>query len=156
MRLIPLLLSAGLVLSAPAALAQTSTGAEVGEVRDWIAGLGGAASEIQRPDGETYFTVTDRGMTWALLFYGCRNDTCGDVQFSAVFPTPGAAEAVNAWNREQRFVKAFQTPAAEGREATVTVQYDVLLTGQGAEQLADPLAVWLELLPQAAQRLGGR
>jgi len=156
MRLTVLALSAVLTVSAAPALAQSSPGAEVGAVRDWITGLGGAASEIQRPDGETYFTVTDRGLTWALLFYGCDNDACGDVQFSAVMTGAATPEAINAWNREQRFVKAFQTPASEGREATVTVQYDVLLTGQGPEQLRDPLAVWLELLPQAARRLGGR
>ena len=61
-------------------------------------------------------------------------------------------DKVNAWNRDNRYLKAFHTAA---ETPTATVQYDVVvLSGEGVAQLADPLTVWLQLLPKFAGQMG--
>lgn len=139
--------------SAQAAPATASRGLTPAEVGTWITGLGGRVGPVQTENGLTFFAVTDAGLTWAVFFYGCEAGVCGEVQFSAVVPGSGATlDKVNAWNRDNRYLKAFHTAA---ETPTATVQYDVVvLSGGGVEQLADPLAVWLQLLPKFASEMG--
>ena len=158
-----LALAAALVLTlspltagaAPAqtASAVTSRGLRPAEVGVWITGLGGRVGPVQSENDLTFFTVTNAGLTWAVFFYGCEAGVCGEVQFSAVVPGAGATlDKVNAWNRDNRYLKAFHTAAAT---PTATAQYDVVvLSGGGVTQLADPLAVWLQLLPKFAGEMG--
>ena len=136
--------------TAPAPAGRGLTPAEVGT---WITGLGGRVGPVQSENGLTFFIVTNAGLTWAVFFYGCEADACGEVQFSAVVAEAGATpDKVNAWNRENRYLKAFHTA---GETPTATVQYDLILTlGAGVAQLADPLAVWLQLLPRFAAAMG--
>lgn len=145
-------------LTAGGAFAQTapaaaSRGLTPAEVATWITGLGGRVGPVQTENGLTFFTVTNAGLTWAVFFYGCEASSCGEVQFSAVVPGAGATlDAVNAWNRDNRYLKAFHTAA---ETPTATVQYDVVvLSGEGVTQLADPLTVWLQLLPKFAAGMG--
>ncbi|MFA4898539.1 MAG: YbjN domain-containing protein [Brevundimonas sp.] len=145
-------------LTAGGALAQTaaataSRGLTPAEVGTWITGLGGRVGPVQTENGLTFFTVTNAGLTWAVFFYGCEASGCGEVQFSAVVPGAGATlDKVNAWNRDNRYLKAFHTAA---QTPTATVQYDiVVLSGEGVAQLADPLTVWLQLLPKFATGMG--
>ena len=95
---------------------------------------GGRAGPVQSENGLTLFTVTNAGLTWAIYFYGCEASGCGEVQFSAVVPGAGATlDAVNAWNRDNRYLKAFHAAA---ETPTATVQYDVVvLSGEGADEL---------------------
>ena len=146
----PLTAGAALAQTAPATASRGLTPAEVGT---WITGLGGRVGPVQTQNGLTFFTVTNAGLTWAVFFYGCEAGVCGEVQFSAVVPGAGATlDKVNAWNRDNRYLKAFHTAAAI---PTATVQYDVVvLSGGGVTQLADPLAVWLQLLPKFAGEMG--
>ena len=145
-------LTAGAVL-AQTASAVASRGLTPAEVGTWITGLGGRVGPVQTENGLTFFTVTNAGLTWAVFFYGCEAGVCGEVQFSAVVPGAGATlDKVNAWNRDNRYLKAFHTSA---ETPTATVQYDVVvLSGGGVTQLADPLAVWLQLLPRFAGEMG--
>ena len=91
-----------------------------------------------------------------LSFYSCQAEVCGDVQFSAVFANPSITpDMINQWNRDQRFLKAFYSPAAGEAQPGGVVQYDVLLLGgQGAAQLNDALAVWLEMVAAFAVHVG--
>lgn len=155
-----LILAAALSLSPMATapvLAQTAPAASSGvapsDVSAWLTRLGGQVGPVQRTDGRTFFSVSNAGLTWAVFFYGCQADVCDNIQFSAAVAAAGATpEAVNGWNRDNRFLKAFHTP---GAEPTATAQYDVvLLPGQGVEQLTDPLSVWLQLLPRFAAHVG--
>ena len=150
----PLTAGAAFAQTAPApAPATASRGLTPAEVGTWITGLGGRVGPVQTQNGLTFFTVTNAGLTWAVFFYGCEAGVCGEVQFSAVVPGAGATlDKVNAWNRDNRYLKAFHTSA---ETPTATVQYDVVvLSGGGVTQLADPLAVWLQLLPKFAGEMG--
>ena len=67
-------------------------------------------------------------------------------------PMVATLDKVNAWNRDNRYLKAFHTAA---ETPTATAQYDVVvLSGEGVAQLADPLTVWLQLLPKFAAGMG--
>ena len=150
----PVTAGTALAQTAPAAAPATaSRGLTPAEVGTWITGLGGRVGPVQTENGLTFFTVTNAGLTWAVFFYGCEAGVCGEVQFSAVVPGAGATlDKVNAWNRDNRYLKAFHTAA---ETPTATVQYDVVvLSGEGVTQLADPLTVWLQLLPKFASGMG--
>lgn len=162
-----LALAAALVMipapfAAAPAMAQTPapssapSGLRAADVSAWLTGLGGQVGPVQTANGQTWFAVNNAGLTWAVFFQSCQGDLCQDVQFSAVVASPGATlDQINSWNRDNRFLKAFHTPGADGKAPTGTVQYDVLtVPGQGVEQLTDPLAVWLQLLPQFTTHVG--
>ncbi|HEV7226815.1 YbjN domain-containing protein [Brevundimonas sp.] len=139
-----------------AAVAPAFVGLTPESVRDWLSTAGAQVGEVTRDGEDVFFRVDDAGLVWFVFFYGCEADgRCGDVQFNAVFEGQGVTvEEVNAWNREQRFLKAFLTQA-EG-QPVVFMQFDVLLTsGLPVEQMADPTIVWLEGLTRASTFLDG-
>ena len=149
-------LATGSAMAQTPAAAPASSGLRAADVSAWLTGLGGQVGPLQTADGQTYFAVNNAGLTWAVFFQSCQGDLCQDVQFSAVVASAGATpDLINSWNRDNRFLKAFYTPGADGKTPTGTVQYDVLtVPGQGVEQLTDPLAVWLQLLPLFATHVG--
>ena len=142
-----------------AALAQTpppaapTNGVTVAETRAWLTSLGGSVGEPVVNDGVTSLNVADEPLPWNLSFYGCGPSLCDDVQFSAIFTGPITQDQINAWNRENRFLKAFHIPAAPGGDATAVVQYDAVLPGTGTAQLQEPTVIWLQMLRQFAQGL---
>lgn len=162
----PLLLAASAVLSlslaapggARAQEAVASAPAFVGltpeSVRDWLVAAGAEAGEVMREDGDVFFRVDDAGVVWFIFFYGCEADgRCGDMQFNTVFDGTGvSADTVAAWNREQRWLKAFATDA--NGQPVVFVQFDVLfVSGQSVSQLADATVLWLEGVDRFAAHL---
>jgi len=162
MRRLPVLLSVlALAGAAPGlALAQTPSSVEasthgvtVSETRAWLTSLGGTVREPVVRDGLTSLHVADEPLPWNLTFYACGPRLCDDIQFSAVFSGPITVEQINAWNRENRFLKAFYSPATGGGEAGAVVQYDVVLTGAGTDQLNEPTVIWLRLLRAFAESL---
>lgn len=152
------LAAAVLLAGATPALAQTPApepGIAVADVRAWLTSKGGVPGEVRREGDETFIVVRDGPMTWAVFFYGCRDDVCGDIQYSAVFSNPGITlDTVNAWNRDQRFLKAFYLPGGDGVDPSAAVQYDLLIQPGGVDQLNDPTAVWVGLLGQFALHVG--
>ena len=159
---LPVLLSAlALSVALPgAALAQTpppaaasTNGVSIAETRAWLTSLGGSVGEPVVSDGVTSLKVADEPLPWNLTFYGCGTSLCDDVQFSAIFTGPITQDQINAWNRENRFLKAFHIPAAPGGDATAVVQYDAVLPGTGTAQLQEPTVIWLQMLRQFAQGL---
>jgi hypothetical protein len=159
---LPVLLSAlTLAVALPgAALAQTpppavapATGVAVAEARTWLTGLGGNVREPVLRDGVTSLHIADEPLPWNLTFYACGPALCDDIQYSAIFSGPITADQINAWNRDNRFLKAFFVPAAPGGEASAVVQYDVVLTSGGTEQLREPTVIWLQMLRTFAQGL---
>lgn len=146
-------------IAAPTANAQTPprpSGLAISDVSAWLASKGGEVSPVRREGDQTFFTVRDGGLTWAIMFHGCQADVCEDIQYSAVFASPSVTqEAVNVWNTEQRFLKAFFVPAQAGGNPSAAVQYDLLLHAGPVEQLTDPTSVWVGLLPRFATRVAG-
>ncbi len=142
-----------------AALAQTpppaasTNGVTIAETRAWLTSLGGSVGEPVVNDGVTSLNIADEPLPWNLTFYGCGPSLCDDVQFSAIFSGPITPDQINAWNRDNRFLKAFFIPAAPGGEATAVVQYDVVLPNAGTGQLQEPTVIWLQMLRQFAQGL---
>jgi hypothetical protein len=140
---------------APAAQPGPQPGLAIADVSAWLTSKGGVVGPVQRQGDEIFITVQDGPMTWFIFFYGCRNDVCADIQYSAVFSNPSITpDLVNAWNRDQRFLKAFYVPAVEGGQATAAVQYDLLLQPGGIDQLNDPTAVWVALLGRFGAHIG--
>ncbi|MFN3669644.1 MAG: YbjN domain-containing protein [Brevundimonas sp.] len=128
-------------------------GVSVVDARAWLSGMGGTVGEPSVSDGLTTLTVADQPLPWNLTFYGCGPTLCDDIQYSAVFTGPITADQINAWNRDNRFLKAFLFPGEAGADATAVVQYDVVLTGPGSEHLREPTVIWLQLLQAFAQGL---
>jgi hypothetical protein len=155
---LPVLLSAlALAVALPgAALARTpspalvqTTGVSVADARAWLTGLGGNVREPVLRDGVSSLHIADEPLPWNLTFYACGPALCDDIQYSAVFSGPITQDQINAWNRDNPFF----VPAAQGGEASAVVQYDVVLTGAGTEQLREPTVVWLQMLRTFAQGL---
>jgi hypothetical protein len=143
---------AALAQTPPAAVVQT-TGVSVADAEAWLAGLGGNVREPVLRDGVTSLHIADEPLPWNLTFYACGAALCDDIQYSAIFSGPITADQINAWNRDHRFLKAFFMPAGPGGEAGAVVQYDVVLTNTGTEQLREPTVIWLQMLRTFAQGL---
>ena len=161
-RFVPLAAAALLAIAAPAAASapapvQTAAtpGVPIEAVRAWLTSKGGEVSAINRQDGETWITINDEPLTWMVFFYSCGADVCGDIQYAASFSNPGVSQAmINDWNRDHRFLKAYFIPAADGRDSTGVVQYDVLMQGGDVEQLTDHTALWLDLVAAFGTTVG--
>ena len=139
----------------PAPVQTAAPGIPIEAVRAWLISKGGEVSAVNRQDGETWITITDEPLTWMIFFYSCQADVCEDVQYAASFSNPGISQAmINDWNRDHRFLKAFFTPAADGRDNTGVVQYDVLIQGGDVEQLTDHTALWLDLVAAFGTTVG--
>lgn len=151
-------LALALVVAPLTASAQTAApeGLSITAVTDWIASKGGAVGPVQRDDGSAWVMVQDGGLNWAVFFYGCQADVCGDLQLAASFSnTSITGDLVNEWNRDRRFLKAFYDPAeAAGEDPRAVVQYDILLSDGDADQLTEPVVVWLDLLREFAVHVG--
>ena len=143
---------AALAETPPAAVVQTP-GVSVADAKAWLAGLGGNVREPVLRDGVTSLHIADEPLPWNLTFYACGPSLCDDIQYSAIFSGPITPDQINAWNRDNRFLKAFFMPAEPGGVAGAVVQYDAVLTGNGTEQLREPTVIWLQMLRAFAQGL---
>ena len=143
---------AALAQTPPAAVVET-TGVSVADAKAWLAGLGGNVREPVLRDGVTSLHIADEPLPWNLTFYACGPSLCDDIQYSAIFSGPITPDQINAWNRDNRFLKAFFMPAEPGGVAGAVVQYDAVLTGNGTEQLREPTVIWLQMLRAFAQGL---
>ncbi len=139
---------------APAAPAVATKGVVVADARTWLIGRGGSVAEPTAEAGAQTLTIADQPLPWTLTFYNCAGaGLCDDVQFSAVFSGPITVDQINAWNRDNRYLKAFFVPGATPETAGAVAQYDVILPATGTEQLQEPTVVWLQMLRQFAQSL---
>lgn len=161
MRLPVLFAVLSIAAAAPvAALAQTppvaapAKGVTVAEARAWLIGLGGSVAEpVLAGEGAQTLKVADQPLPWSLTFYACGAALCDDAQFSASFTGPITEDQINAWNRENRYLKAFFVPGTTPGEAGAVVQYDLVLTSTGTGQLQEPVVIWLQMLRTFAQGL---
>lgn len=140
---------------APAAAPAPTVGVTVSDARTWLNGLGGSVGEPEAVPGAQILRVADEPLPWNLTFYACTN-LCDDLQFSAIFTGPLTIEQANRWNLESRYLKAAFSPApATGGDPSIVLQYDVLLTQTGTDQLQEPTVIWIQQLRGFAQMLTG-
>ena len=141
---------------APAAAPAPAVGVTVADARTWLTGLGGSVGEPEAVTGAQILRVADEPLPWNLTFYAC-TALCDDLQFSAVFTGPLTIEQANQWNLQSRYLKAAFSPApATGGNPSIVLQYDVLLTQTGPDQLQEPTVIWLQQLRGFAQMLTGQ
>ena len=141
---------------APAAAeANPGLGVTIAATSDWLKSIGATVGEVQQSIGRSYLPVNDGRLDWNLWFYTCKIDLCDDVQYSAIFTSPAITqEKVNDWNRDNRFLKTFYIAPAGDVPARAVVQYDVLLSTTGIEQLNDVTATWANQLDKFATAMG--
>ena len=140
--------------TAPAAEAR---GLRPADVAAWLTQAGGEVTGPETDPAGQYLVVQDGQLRWVVFFYGCNGETCSDMQFGASFSDGAISlDAVNAWNRDKRFLKAHYVPAdAENPQATALVRFDVFFQpGQGVDQLADYTYIWISMLPDFARAMG--
>jgi len=143
------------VTPAAASVQDAAIGLTPSEVRTWLMEKGATVEEPRTIEGQTLLRVNDGSTNWLIFFYGCdATGRCQDIQFAANVVAGGLSlDRINAWNREQRFVKAYLQTNVDGTPSAV-LQFDVLLQpGLGAEQMNDPTVVWLELLARFVESL---
>ncbi len=140
---------------APTTAPAPAVGVTVADARTWLTGLGGSVGEPEAVTGAQILRVADEPLPWNLTFYAC-TALCDDLQFSAVFTGPLTIEQANQWNLQSRYLKAAFSPApATGGNPSIVLQYDVLLTQTGPDQLQEPTVIWLQQLRGFAQMLTG-
>jgi len=140
---------------APAAAPAPAVGVTVADARTWLTGLGGSVGEPEAVTGAQILRVADEPLPWNLTFYACTT-LCDDLQFSAVFTGPLTIEQANQWNLQSRYLKAAFSPApATGGNPSIVLQYDVLLTQTGPDQLQEPTVIWIQQLRAFARMLTG-
>lgn len=132
-------------LAQEAPRAPYTNGVGVTEARNWLISVGGDVSEPVVEDDASTLMVNDQ-LPWRLSLRDC-NGLCFDGQFTAAYSGPGVTqEWVNQWNRERRFLKAYYVaPEVAGGEGSVIVQYDLLFTGTGTQQLLEATALWKQM-----------
>lgn len=118
----------------------------------WLTTQGATSGVVQEDQGRTFVRVTADGLSWLLFFQSCGKGLCSDLQFSTGVVNAAITPAmINGWNRDRRFLKAVYEAPEGSTPASAVIQYDVLLTGDGPEQLVDHLAIWRGLLPDFAR-----
>lgn len=155
MRLPAVFAALAMAVATPAfAQTQPAKGVVVADARTWLVGLGGSVGEPAAESGAQVLTIEDQPLPWTLTFYNCPGTgLCDDAQFSAVFTGPITLDQINAWNRDNRYLKAFFVPGATADTAGAIAQYDVVLTATGTDQLQEPVVIWLQMLRTFAQSL---
>ena len=130
-------------------------GVEPAAVSDWLKSIGAIVGETQQASGRRFIPVNDGRLDWTLWFYTCGPQLCDDIQYSAIFTSPAITqEAVNVWNQDNRFIKAFYIAPTGDTPARAVAQYDVLLTTTGIAQINDVTATWANQLDKFATAMG--
>ena len=108
--------------------------------------MGYRAEMTKDNSGDPMIKSTASGTDWAVLFYGCKsNRNCTTVQFFGGFKEPdnGSLSALNKWNAENRFARAYQSDSGSAR-----IEYDLDLDvgGMSAALFRDNVEVFVSLL----------
>ena len=143
-----------MVLCAALAASVTATTAMADEVRsDDPSSLvramqaGGYRAELTKDNsGDPMIKSSASGSDFAILFYGCKsNRNCTTIQFFAGFKDPdnGSLSALNKWNADNRFGRAYQSDSGSAR-----IEYDLDLDVGGMSQalFRDNLDVFASLM----------
>ncbi len=86
------------------------------------------------------------GLNYVILFYGCTDhQNCQSLQFSSSFDlTDGTtAEAMNAWNNENRYGRAY---IDENNDPVIRYEFNMVGVGISKEVFNDNFEIWESLL----------
>ena len=107
----------------------------------------GYRAEVTRDSsGDPMIKSTTSGTDFAILFYGCKsNRNCTSVQFFAGFKDPdnGSLAAMNKWNADNRFGRAYQ---ADSGSARIEYDLDLDVGGRSAALFRDNPEVFSSLV----------
>ena len=149
-----LLAAATLVLAgASGAMAQQLIdGTNVDEVANIARGFGSVTMD-KSSNGDPMIEGKIDGVSYYLFFRNCADDNtqCEDLNFYAGFlDNKQTMEAINAWNRDKRFGKAYLDS-----DLDAVIEYDVNLEhGISRENLDSTFQVWSLVLKQYADYIG--
>lgn len=147
-----LMLGGVLVLStALSAQAQTVDGSQVDEILNIARGYGSATLEAQT-NGDPKISGKIDGVTYQVFFMNCTdNKNCEDLHFYAGFlDNKQTLEAINAWNRDKRFGKAYLDS-----DLDAVIEFDVNLEhGVAQKNLDAAFSLWSLVLDQYTTYIG--
>ncbi|MBN8553175.1 MAG: YbjN domain-containing protein [Caulobacterales bacterium] len=94
------------------------------------------------------------GVAWDMTGFDCVAGRCQSWQFSAGFQIAAMTEgAVERWNQQRRYLKAFELERPEGTAAVA--QYDVLITpGMTWEGMTEHMRLFASVAPLFALEMG--
>lgn len=128
-------------------------GATAQEIAGWLQGQGLDAAV--RTDSESPSVASGaNGVSWEMNGFDCEAGRCASWQFSAAFLIPAIPEgAVERWNMQRRYLKAFEMTAQGGTAAVA--QYDVLITpGVTWEGMTEHMRLFASVAPLFALEMG--
>lgn len=138
--------------TALAAQAQTLVdGSQPEEILNVARGYGSATMETQS-NGDPKITGKIEGVTYQVYFMNCTdNKNCEDLNFYAGFlDNKQTLEAINAWNRDKRFGKAYLDS-----DLDAVIEFDVNLEhGVSQKNLDAAFALWSLVLGQYTTYIG--
>lgn len=127
-------------------------GTNVDEVANIARGYGSVTMETSS-SGDPMLSGKIEGVSYYVFFRNCSdsNTDCEDLNFYAGFlDNKQTMEAINAWNRDKRFGKAYIDA-----DLDAVIEYDVNLEyGVDRRNLDSSFAVWSLILKQFAEYIG--
>ena len=143
------------VFFATPTLAQTipAGGATAQDIQGWLTAQGLDAAARTDAASPTVMSGAN-GVSWDVIGFDCQAERCGSWQFSAAFRADALqAGAVERWNAQRRYLKAFE--ATLDNQAVAVVQYDVLLVpGSTWEGLTAHMNLFAGTVPLFAIEIG--
>jgi len=134
-----------------AAQAQTIDGSQVDEILNLARGYGAATIETQS-NGDPKISGRIEGVAYQVFFMNCtENANCEDLNFYAGFlDNKQSLEAINAWNRDKRFGKAYLDS-----DLDAVIEFDVNLEhGVTQKNLDAAFYLWSLVLDQYTTYIG--
>ena len=94
-------------------------------------------------DGEPLISGRINGKRYEVFFFDCNvGKDCRNIQFWAYWEEPAQLDAINAWNRQTRFGRAYLDD-----EDDLVLEYAVNMSHGVAEQtLEDGADIWMRML----------
>ena len=136
---------------APATPGNLLTFADPGEVLNIAKGYGAANLE-KNEQGDPLISGRLDGVKYSVLFYSCESGAnCRSIQFSTGYTDPFSAEKANAWNRDYRWVKAYEVDGASSFRMDVDFQ-----GGITRESLDAQFETWNSFIPTIRDFVAGK
>jgi hypothetical protein len=112
----------------------------------------GLPAEIVKDGDTTSIKSSSNGINWRIYLYGCKDERCSSIQFSAGFDLDNglSLEKANEWNYTKRFARA-----ALDEDMDPYVRYDIdTESGFNTEAMALSIQTWQLIAPTFAAFIG--